>query len=197
MQQLVSQAITNWLEAYGNLRDQGTEAIFHAVYGSPWLQALMGVTPNESVRPKPGTTPEQRARLAATIETLRNEMDQGGPLEAIVRSLIYIAAGEARVDARSFGMLRRILDEYPHITLPRYKAVVREQWAMLTIDEEAAMRSLPRLLPPDPSDRRKMFDIIRSIRTAAGELEGEPKRRLDEVEGLFELNAAPAMAISS
>jgi hypothetical protein len=68
---------------------------------------------------------------------------------------------------------------------------------MLTIDEEAAMRSLPRLLPPDPSDRRKMFDIIRSIRTAAGELEGEPKRRLDEVEGLFELNAAPAMAISS
>jgi pimeloyl-ACP methyl ester carboxylesterase len=198
MQEQMSQAMTNWLQACGNLRDQATEAIFHTVYGSPWLQACMGVLPdNGRVRPKPGTSPEHLAALQETIEMLRKRMDQGGPFEAIVRSLAYVAMGEASVDARSFKMLRRILEEYPHITLANYKAAVREQWALLTIDEQAAIRSLPHLLPPDSADRRKMFEIIRSIRTAAGELQGEAQRRLDEVEALFDLNAGSLMATPS
>jgi len=125
---------------------------------------------------------------------LRKRMDQGGPFEAVVRSLVYIAKGETCVDARSFQMLRRILHEYPDITLARYKAAVREQWALLTIDEQAAVRSLPHLLPPEAADCRRMFEIIRSIRTAAGELGGEAKHRLDEVEALFNVNAGASTA---
>ena len=43
--------------------------------------------------------------------------------------------------------LRRILAEHPGITLAQYKAVLRRQWAMLTIDSKAALESLPSLLP--------------------------------------------------
>jgi len=195
MQEQVSQVLTRALEACGNLRDQSTEAIFHAVYGSRWLQACMGIPRgNDRVRPKLGTSPAQLAALQERIEVLRKRMDQGGPFEAVVRSLVYIAKGETCVDARSFEMLRRILHEYPDITLARYKAAVREQWALLTIDEQAAVRSLPHLLPPEAADCRRMFEIIRSIRTAAGELGGEAKHRLDEVEALFNVNAGASTA---
>ena len=82
--------------------------MFHAVYGSPWLQAWLGVTPDDGrPRPKPGTSPDQKAALAAKIEELRTTMDQGGPLEAEVRALVYIAVGQHSIDARSFEVLRR------------------------------------------------------------------------------------------
>jgi pimeloyl-ACP methyl ester carboxylesterase len=195
MQEQVSNGITESLEAFGRIRDQTQEAIFHAVYSSPWLQAWMGTPPKGTrVRPKPGVSPDQRAAIAERIEHLLATMEGGGPLEAIVRALVYIAKGQKSVDARSFEMLRRILKEYPNITLAHYKAVVREQWAMLTIDERAALEALPKLLPSDPAKRRAMFEKIREIRTAAGELEGEAKRRLEEVRRLFDIEARPAAA---
>jgi pimeloyl-ACP methyl ester carboxylesterase len=85
-QQQVSDMMTQWLEAFGVLRDQTQEAVFHAIYGSPWLQAWFGVSANDGLpRQKPGTSPEQRAALAARIEELRSTMNEGGPLEAAVR----------------------------------------------------------------------------------------------------------------
>jgi hypothetical protein len=189
IQERFSDMVTEWLETVGLLRDQASEAIFHAVYGSPWLQAMLGVVSNNGrVRPKPGTSPEHRAALAALIEKLRDEMNQGGPLEAVVRALVYIATGQ--VDARSFEVVRRTLEEYPEITLEHYKHVVREQWAMLTIDQQAALNALPQLLPQDPAVRREMFEMVKRIRTASGELTGEAKRRLDEIEKLFDISAA-------
>jgi pimeloyl-ACP methyl ester carboxylesterase len=195
MQEQVSEAVTESLEAYGRMRDQTQEAIFHAIYGSPWLQAWLGTPPKGTrPRPKPGVSPDQPAALVERIGHLRATMDKGGPLEAVVRALVYIAKGEKSVDARSFEVLRRILKEYPNITLAHYKAVVRQQWAMLTIDERAALEALPKLLPTDAAKRRAMFEKIREIRTAAGELEGEAKRRFEEVRRLFDLEARPAAA---
>ena len=191
MQEQLSDVVTKWLEAVGQMRDHAQEAVFHGLYGSPWLQAAMGLLPRNGgrIRPKPGTSPEQRAALTALIQHLHSRMDQGGPLEAVVRSLVYIAQGQNVVDARSFEILRQTLEKYPDVTLARYKAVVREQWAMLAVDTEAAMKALSSLLPDDISARRSMFDIVKSIRTAAGELEGEAKRRLDQVEQWFQLDA--------
>src|SRR5262249_5441678 len=95
MQEQVSSIVTGWLETLGQFRDQTQEAIFHAVYGSPLLQTWLGVMPNDRPRPKPGTSPEHQAALAARIEELRHSMDRGGPLEAAVRALVYIAKGQA------------------------------------------------------------------------------------------------------
>ncbi len=190
MQEQFSKMMTSGLESFGNLRDQMQEAMFHAIYGSPWLQACLGLPHgNKRTRAKPGTSPQQTAALKAKIEELRASMDKGGPLEAAVRALVYIAMGQRSIDARSFGVLRRLQNEYPDITLARYKDVVRQQWAMLTIDQEAALQALPRLLPASVDLRRKLFEEIKAIRTAAGELEGEAKRRLDEMEALFDIES--------
>jgi pimeloyl-ACP methyl ester carboxylesterase len=193
-QEAVSKMAEQWLETFGRLRDQTQEAIFHAVYGSPWLQAWMGVIPNGRPRPKPGDSPNQRAAVAARIEHLRATMDEGGPLEAIVRALVYIAKGQKSIDARSFEVLRRTLEQHPNITLADYKAVVREQWAMLSVDEQAALKALPKLLPSDAAKRHAMFEKIRAIRTAAGELEGEAKRRMAYVQELFDIKSTPTPA---
>ncbi len=188
MQEQVSEMVTKGLEAYGQFRDQAQEAMFHAIYGSPWLQACLGVTRDDGPpRPKPGTSPDQDAALTAKIEELRTAMDDGGPLEAVVRALVYIAKGQRFMDARSFEILRLTLKAHPDITLARYTAVVRQQWAMLTIDQDAALRALPQLLPVSADARRTLFDEIKAIRTAAGELDGEAKLRLDEIEVLFDI----------
>jgi pimeloyl-ACP methyl ester carboxylesterase len=195
MQEQVSNGITEALETFGRLRDQTQEAIFHAIYGSPWLQAWLGTPPKGTrPRPKPGVAPDQLAAIGERIEQLLATMEDGGPLEAVVRSLVYIAKGQKSVDARSFEVLRRTLKEYPNITMAHYKAVVREQWAILTLDEAAALKALPKLLPSDVAKRRAMFEKIKEIRTAAGELEGEAKRRFEEVRRLFNLEARPAAA---
>ncbi len=118
-------------------------------------------------------------------------MAEGDPLEAAVRALLYIVAGQHAIDARTFEALRRTLKAYPDITLTRFKAVVREQWAKLVLDEKAAMQALPRLLPADADSRPALFDRIRAISRASEEFEGEAKRRLDEMKDLFE---SPACA---
>jgi len=194
-QQQFSDMMTQWLETFAERRDQTQEAVFHAIYGSPWLQASMGVRPDGSrPRPKPGTSPEDIAALAARIEELGSSMNQGGPFEAGVRALVYIAMGARTVDARSFETLRRLLEANPEITLAHFKDTVRTQWAMLTIDQEAALESLPSLLPQDAEARRSLFEKIKTIRTAAGELEGEAKRRLEEIEAMFNIAALPPSA---
>ena len=190
VQEQVSEMVTAWLETLGQIRDQSVEAMFHAVYGSPWLQAWLGVTPgNGRPRPKPGTSPDQKAALAAKIEELRSTMDHGGELEAAVRALVYIAEGQRFVDARSFEILRRISKAYPEITFAHYKAVVREEWAKLALDEQAALEALPRLLPADAAERSDLFEKIRAIAVAAGDLDPEAHRRLCEMEALFSAKA--------
>ena len=198
MQEQFSQWMTQSLEAFGEARDQMQEAIFHAVYGSPALQAFLGQGhSNGRVRQKPGTSPAQRAELDAIIKELRRTKDQGGPVEAAVRAQVYITMGQKSVDARSFEVLRHILKAHPQITLARYKAIVRQQWAMLAIDEQAALKALPQLLPVDADERRQLFKVMKEVTTAAGDLDGEAKRRFDEIEVLFNITPAPARARQS
>jgi pimeloyl-ACP methyl ester carboxylesterase len=189
MQEQVSENITEWLETLNKARDQMQEAAFHAIYSSRWLQAALGVSPkNGRPRPKPGISPEYRAALLARIEQLRANVDKGGAVEAFVRSMVYIAGGQKGVDARSFETMRRTLKEHPNISLARYKQILREQWATLAVAQQDAMEALPKLLPQDAALRRKMFEKIKDIRSAAGELEGESQRRLARVEKLFNLD---------
>jgi hypothetical protein len=104
----------------------------------------------------------------------------------VVRAGLYIAGAQHAIDARTFEVLRRTLKAHPDIILAHFKAVVREQWARLVIDEKAAIQALPRLLPADAAARRALCDEIRAVCSATGELEGEARRRLEEMKAFFE-----------
>ena len=116
-------------------------------------------------------------------------MAEGGPLEAMVRAGLYIGRAQHAIDAHTFEVLRRTMQAHPDVTLAHFKAVVRDQWARLVVDEKAALQALPRLLPANAAARRALRDEIQRICTAISQPEGEAQRRLDEMKALFESGA--------
>jgi hypothetical protein len=58
MQEQVSDSIIKALDVYRDVREQMAEQVFHAVYGSPVIQALYGTSANDGEpRPRPGRSP--------------------------------------------------------------------------------------------------------------------------------------------
>src|SRR5699024_11009900 len=60
-QEAVSDMIESWLDRWRVARDGMYERTFEAIYGSPWLQAVVGLDASEAPRQHPGHTPEHRA----------------------------------------------------------------------------------------------------------------------------------------
>ena len=78
IQEQVSDMMTASLQTLGSLCGKTAEATFHAVYGSPWVQGWLGVTPHDGrVRPKPGTSPDQEAALAAKADGTSHDHGRG------------------------------------------------------------------------------------------------------------------------
>jgi len=62
---------------------------------------------------------------------------------------------------------------------------VREQFAMLLIDQKVALAALPSLLPADAAIRSEGFNAIRQVMAACGVTSAEDERRLGEIGRLF------------
>jgi len=52
IERAISSQITTWLAAYGDARDTLTEAMFLSTYGSPLLQAMVGLGPQTPTAPR-------------------------------------------------------------------------------------------------------------------------------------------------
>lgn len=190
-QEQFSNSMIQALEMFGDFRDQMQEQLFHAIFGSPLVQAFYGISDSDGPpRPRPGHSPRIQAALEAEIARLKERLSEGGLLEAGARALVYICKPTHRVDARSFEVLHRLLAAHPDVTLSRFKAAVREQWAILTIDERGAIAALPDLAPKDAAGRSSLLSKIKEIVTASGELTTDGQRRLAEIGRL--LDAGPA-----
>lgn len=193
MQEQFSKSMTQGLEMFGDLRDQMQEQMFHAIFGSPLVQTLYGISASAGPpRPKPGYSPWAQKALEAEVVRLKERLTEGGPLEAAARALIYIAKGAHRVDARSFEVLQRLLAAHPDITLAHFKGVAREQWAILAIDEGAAVAALPQLAPQTDAERCALVDMIKEIVTAAGAPSDDVKGRMAEIVRLLDTGPAKA-----
>jgi hypothetical protein len=72
MQERISEWIETSLNSYRDLRDNMAEAMFHAVYGSPFLHALVGLKASD-VAPQrgPGKSASHLAFVAARIDELK------------------------------------------------------------------------------------------------------------------------------
>ena len=196
-QEQASQLIITAIDAYRDLRDQTQEAIFHAIYGAPQVQALLGLkATDEPPRRRPGLEPEEQAYIEQKIAELRAGIGQGGLREAMIRALIYIGLADAFVDERGFAVLRRIRAEHKSLPLAEFKHKLREQFYMLLLDEEGAVNAIPAMLPEDREQRQEALSIVREIALAPGEPSEERRRRLARVAGLFGIEAIKPVAPS-
>jgi len=165
--------------------------MFLAVYGSPTLQAAVGVDPTgtQHLR-KAAKNPLHRELLQKRIDELKSRIAIGGIRAAVIRGLIYAGVSRAAIDERGFELARKIRQAHGDMPIADFKALVREQFNILLVDQEAALAAIPSMLPPDTESREKAYVIISQIMSARGELSAEDKKRMGEVAKLFGVEGA-------
>jgi hypothetical protein len=193
LQETASRQIVAALDAWRDASEAVAERTFLAVYGQPMLQAAVGVEPS-STQPlrKAAKSPLHRELLQTRIADLKSRIPVGGVREAVIRALIYAGTGRASVDERGFETVRRLRRAHGDIPLSVFKALVREQFNMLLVDEKAALAAIPGMLPADPEIRREVFGLVSLTLGARGEFSAEDQRRLNEVAQLFGVDTASA-----
>jgi hypothetical protein len=185
------------LDRYQLVRDQLVEDWFMAVYGSPMLQSLVGLQADAATaRQKIGREVGHRTATAQARADIERSAERGGMQEAAIRALLYIGLGRPEVgaDARGFSVLRQIRAKSPEsqqISLSTFKAIVREQFWLLRVDEEKALASIPKLLPDDPQACADMLENMRQVIAATGQPSNEVKERLRRIENLFRPRLSP------
>jgi len=80
------------------------------------------------------------------------------------------------------------------MTLSEFKALVREQFFLLLLDEEAALAAIPKMLPESIDERRRALAGINEVLTATGEIKGEARDRFMRIIRLFDLGEADVVS---
>lgn len=179
--------ITRAWEVWGEARDMMAENMFLNIYGSPWLQALVGMRPgNGADVPAPG----RDLKLGVAVEQMQGLLEgsyaSGGMLEARMRALAYVWLPSGRADERGLAMARAIrAEQSPEKPVPyeKLRESLREQMMLVTFDPERALASLPSLVP-EPRERRRLVADLRKV-IGLGEAAGEEKKRLDAIEAVL------------
>ena len=186
-QETVSKSIVSVLDKWRDTQEQLSETLFLSIYGSPTLQATVGIDPHANPSPRPEMSAEHRKALDARIVELKSRIASGGLRECGIRALLYVGMARGMVDERSLEALRRMRrdDAASRLTLVQFKTLVREQFFMLLLDQEASLSAIPRMLPQDTDARRAVFAAIQEVLSATGEISGETRTRLDRVAQLF------------
>ena len=125
------------------------------------------------------------AFIQQRIAELEERIPIGGAREAAVRALVYIGMGSAGVDERAFNELRLMRAKHDGISLDEFKALLREQFFSLLLNQDRALAAIPGMLRSEPAQAEKFLSILRSTVQATGEPTGERARRLAHVEQLF------------
>ncbi len=185
-EKMMSSVLVSNLEAFGKMRETWTDAMFHAVYGSPLLQAAVGLT---SDRAEAGRRASGALLHSDLPEDLEPELERGGLLEAGLRALVYVMHG-AGVDERQFNALERIYEataENREISVAELKSVLRRQAKLLLADPARAVAAIPKLLPDDPARCEKVVATIETVVGAKGSVDPETVRRLAKIRAAFGL----------
>ena len=191
LQQQYSKAMIDAFNLFRDVRDEMVERTFHAVYGSPLVQAACGISQDAGApRPRPGLLPSVLAAFEQEKRRLQGRVVEGNEVDAAARVLVYIGKAQHRIDESTFDALRKLLLAHPEVSPAEFKAAVREQWAILAVDERAAIEALPQLLPTDATACRGFYDFVQATVAATGKLNAEGQRRLSKVLSLVETDTS-------
>jgi len=198
-QEQMSKQIVHALDSWRDSQEALSEAIFLNLYGSPALQAAVGIDPKSEPSRRREMSAEHRAMLAKRIAELKSRIGEGGLREAGIRGLLYIGSARGMADERSLEALRNLRrsDAGARLTLAEFKMLVREQFFMLLLDQEGALAAIPKLLPDSASERQAAFAAICEVLSASAAVSGEVAKRLTRIAELFGVDAAEIPKISN
>jgi pimeloyl-ACP methyl ester carboxylesterase len=198
LQGIVSDQIIAAWDGYQQVRDTAVENFFLSVYGSPVLQALVGLRTDGGRPRRIGRDIAREAAIQAHKHALAQRTAEGGVTEAIVRALLYIYRSPAMsaADERAFATLRELRlrsSGGADLSLVQFKTIVREQYVILQLAEKEALRDLPLLLPEGQEGREHALAVVRQVAGSEGALSGDGAERLRRIEILFG-HTAPQLA---
>ena len=198
-QETLSRQIVAGLDAWRDMAETFSERMFLSVYGSPVLQAAVGIDAAGAQSPRrPAKGPLHRELLQSRIDDLKSRISAGGLRECLIRGLLYVGMARGGADERGLAAicgLRATQDDRSRSTLAEFKAAVREQYYMLLVDQEATLGAIPDLLPPDKDACRKAFAGLLKVLSASGEVTGEAADRLRRIAKLFGSEIKPVAVI--
>jgi hypothetical protein len=195
----MSKQVIAALDAWRDWRDRFAEQVFFTIYGLPALQAALGIDPASTLPlGRPAKDAWHQELLRTRIAELKARVSAGGLLAATVRAMVYAGKYRGAVDERGFEIVRRLRHDpnlTPRVSLVEFKALVREQFYLLLIDQEAALGAIPTmLLPEDTATRQQALDIVKRVLAACGPLGDEDQARLARITRLFGLSHAAKAA---
>jgi hypothetical protein len=177
LQTLVSGQITTGLNNYRDARDKMQERLFFGIYGSPFVQAMVGLGSHSEVRPPPATSPEalaaQQIRKAASEARLRT----GGFDEALVRALLYVTSDDQMFDQQSALALNVVRKQLMHLSLAAFKTMVHQQAFLLCLEHENAVLAITSMVP-ETDKRTALLSQAEAIVSAGRDVTAEQGRRL-------------------
>ena len=198
LEKVASTWIATCWESYRLARDAMTEAAFLGTYGSPMLQAMVGLgVPAAHTQRRIERDLAREASAARLQADLDKRFEVGGLAEAVIRSIMHVRLPERTVDERGFTVLqaiRRLQPANRRRSQAEIKAMFREQYMLLRRDEERAVRAIPRLLPDDAEQRAAGWAAVQDVLGASGALPAEGRRRLLRIEELFAVPRQPSKA---
>jgi len=194
IQSWASGCIEMSLKLWGHARDSLAEQTFLNLYGSPLLQSMVGLNAeNTGLRRHIDRDVTREATANRVHAELENAIDEGGVVEAFVRSLAYILEPVGEVDDRAFAALHEVGRMAPrehHPGFAQFREIVRRQFLIVRLDKTRAAEALPKMAAT-AEDRRLVLDSLRRMeRLRRPDLTEEQRRRLSKVENLLAPPAA-------
>jgi len=198
LQTMASDQITASLEAYRVARDQCTENMFFGLFGSKFVQALLGLNANDEVRSFPNVSPEELAVQKSRADNYLAKLDTGGFDEALIRAVLYVMAADRTLDQRCALALNHARQHLMHLSLGEFKILVREQFFVLQLERERAVNAIA-YLAHEADSRAELLKQTRAIIGAGDPPSAAARERLARLSELLATPierpvAAPAIA---
>jgi hypothetical protein len=188
-EKVASDWITTSLQSWGELRDVMTEAAFLNSYGSPLLQAIAGLSAEPNAVPR--RVGRDLARDSAAAE-LRDELERrfevGGAEEGALRALVYIRSPSGAADERGYRLLKSMRTSRKankRLTIDQVREMLRGQFQLVRMDEERAVKALPKLIHPGEPESDAALEALRQLIAAPGTVKKEEKARVVRIEKLL------------
>ena len=179
-----SDQIIAGLDAYRVARDKMSEQIFFSFYGSPFVQALLGINEDSEVRPAPDKSLAKIGTRAAQADAYAAKLQIGGFDEALTRAVLYVIAADRGIDQRCAFALNVARKKLMHLSIAEFKFVVRDQFFVLQLEPDRALNVLASLVPK-AGERNELLKQVRAIVSADGSTTAAECERLARVSKLL------------
>ncbi|MFP4906502.1 3-hydroxyalkanoate synthetase, partial [Paraburkholderia sp. BR14261] len=138
---------------------------------APWVQACVGVAPNQPLEPIAPPLMALRKELAQyRLRAARAHLAKGSLVDAFMRIAAYIVDEMHAVQYRPFQRMRELAREYlgdRQPSIAELKESARRQGAIVQLDPQAAIDALPEIVP-DMKTRRALLAAVYRIATVSG-----------------------------